>query len=41
MYDRYVAPPRAALGEGQFDALWEEGRAMTVAQAINYALPRK
>jgi hypothetical protein len=35
---RRAASARAALGELQFAAFWDEGRAMTPEQAVNYAL---
>ncbi len=37
-HDKRVASARAALGEGAFAAAWAEGRAMTLGQAIEYAL---
>jgi predicted ATPase/DNA-binding SARP family transcriptional activator len=37
-YDRSVAEGRAALGEAGFAAAWAEGRAMSVEQAVAYAL---
>jgi non-specific serine/threonine protein kinase len=37
-YERNVGIARATLGEEAFAAIWAEGRAMTVAQAIAYAL---
>jgi predicted ATPase/DNA-binding SARP family transcriptional activator len=37
-YDRDVAAARAALGEEAFTAAWAEGRAMSLNQAIAYAL---
>jgi tetratricopeptide (TPR) repeat protein len=37
-YERSVAAARAALGEESFAAAWSEGRAMTLEQAIEYAL---
>jgi tetratricopeptide (TPR) repeat protein len=37
-FDRYVAIARAQLDEASFTAAWEEGRAMTLEQAIEYAL---
>src|SRR5262249_32647730 len=37
-YDRDVAAAHRALGEAAFSAAWEEGRAMTLEQAIEYAL---
>jgi len=39
-YDSHVALVRAALGEEAFSAAWSEGRAMTLEQAIEYALRR-
>jgi predicted ATPase/transcriptional regulator with XRE-family HTH domain len=37
-YERAVAAARAQLGEEAFAAVWAEGRAMTLEQAIAYAL---
>jgi len=37
-YDERVAATRAGLGDAAFAARWAEGRAMTVVQAIEYAL---
>ena len=37
-YDRQVAQARAAAGEEVFAAAWEQGRAMSLEQAIQYAL---
>src|SRR5436853_427788 len=37
-HDRAVAAARAALGEEAFAAAWAEGRAMTLEQAIAFAL---
>ncbi len=37
-YDRRVASTRSGLGEAAFTAAWAEGRAMTMEQAIEYAL---
>ncbi len=37
-YDRNVAAARAQLDESTFNAAWAEGRAMTLEQAIAYAL---
>ena len=37
-YDRRVASTRSRLGEEVFDGAWAEGRAMTLEQAIEYAL---
>jgi len=37
-YDRSVTAVRAALGDVVFAAAWAEGRAMTLEQAIEYAL---
>lgn len=38
LYDEHIAQIRAALGEATFTACWAEGRAMTLEQAIAYAL---
>src|SRR5205823_4898728 len=37
-YERQVAEARTASGETKFAAAWHEGRAMTVEQAVEYAL---
>jgi len=37
-YDRYVAAARAQLDEATFAAAWAQGRAMTLDQAVAYAL---
>jgi predicted ATPase/class 3 adenylate cyclase len=37
-YDRGVAAARAALGDEVFAAAWAEGRAMTLDQAVAYAM---
>jgi hypothetical protein len=37
-YDRYVAATHAALGEEAFAAAWAAGRALSVDQAITFAL---
>jgi tetratricopeptide (TPR) repeat protein len=37
-HDHLVVSVRAALGESAFAAAWAEGRAMTLEQAIEYAL---
>jgi non-specific serine/threonine protein kinase len=37
-YERAVAAGRAALGEDGFAAAWAEGRAMSLDQAVGYAL---
>jgi len=37
-YDSDVAIARAHLGEAAFEAAWVEGQAMTLEQAITYAL---
>jgi hypothetical protein len=37
-HDQRVAATRAALAKESFDAAWAEGRAMTLEQAIEYAL---
>ena len=36
--DQWVAPTRAALGDIPFAAAWAEGRALTLDQAVEYAL---
>jgi hypothetical protein len=33
-----IAQLRSALGENAFDVAWGEGRAMTFAESISYAL---
>nr|MDQ6923461.1 hypothetical protein [Pseudomonadota bacterium] len=39
VYDRRVAAARAALGDdAAFDRAWQEGRALTLEQAIELAL---
>ncbi len=37
-YDQSVAQLRAMLAETEFNALWAQGRAMTMEQAIQFAL---
>jgi hypothetical protein len=37
-FDHSLAATRSRLGEEAFTAAWEQGRAMTVEQAIAYAL---
>ena len=37
-YKQEVAAARLALGDAIFDGAWEEGRAMTLEQAVAYAL---
>jgi predicted ATPase len=37
-YDHAVATARAALGEEEFAEVWAEGKAMTLEQAVAYAL---
>jgi non-specific serine/threonine protein kinase len=37
-YDRRLATLREALGEAQFAAAWEAGRALNLEQAVAYAL---
>jgi len=37
-YERTMAEGRAALGEAAFAAAWAEGRAMSLEQALEYAL---
>jgi predicted ATPase/class 3 adenylate cyclase len=41
VYARDVAYVRQALGEEAFSVAWEEGRAMTMEQAVEYALTGK
>jgi hypothetical protein len=39
LYDRQVATARAAIGDdAAFDVAWQEGRAMTLDHAVEYAL---
>ena len=38
LYDRHLAQARAALDRLAFDAAWAEGRAMTLDEAVEYAL---
>jgi hypothetical protein len=40
-YDRNVAIACAAMSKEAFEAAWQEGRAMTLQQAIAYALECK
>jgi hypothetical protein len=37
-FDEDLTPSRAALGEAEFEAAAKQGRAMTMEQAIAYAL---
>jgi hypothetical protein len=37
-YERTVAEGRATLGDAAFAAVWAEGRAMALEQAVEYAL---
>jgi len=37
-YDRHIASLRASLGDEAFEKYWAEGRAMSMEQAIEYAL---
>ena len=37
-YDRDMAEVRAAMGEESFSSVWLEGQAMTLEQALNYAI---
>jgi len=37
-YERKLLAARAQLGEGAYDLAWAAGQAMTVEQAISYAL---
>jgi hypothetical protein len=38
VYERYMASARTQLSEEAFNAAWDEGRALTMEQAIDYAL---
>ena len=38
LYEQQVPTARAGLPEPAFNALWAEGRAMTLEEAIAYAL---
>ena len=38
VYEQGVASARAELGEEEFQKAWAEGRAMSIEQAIEYAL---
>ena len=40
-YDRHVASVRDALGEAHFASAWAEGRAMTLEQAVAYAVVQR
>ena len=40
-YQRDLASARAQLGEAAFKAAWEEGRALSLEQATDYALSRE
>jgi len=37
-YDQSIAQLRIMLSESEFNALWAEGRVMTMEQAIEFAL---
>ena len=37
-YERQLLAARAQLGEGAYDVAWAAGQAMTLEQAISYAL---
>jgi hypothetical protein len=37
-YEQSVAYARSDLGEERFDKAWDEGRAMSLEQAVEYAL---
>jgi hypothetical protein len=37
-YEQCIDSARAALGDTGYEAAWSEGRAMTLEQAIEYAL---
>jgi hypothetical protein len=38
LYERTKAVVRSRLGESAFEEAWEQGRAMTFEQAVEYAL---
>jgi hypothetical protein len=38
LYDRYLEMTRAALNKDEFDKAWAEGAAMSLDQAVEYAL---
>ena len=40
-YDREVAGLRAGMDEKTFDMLWAEGQAMTMEQAVEFAMSEK
>src|SRR6202008_4826338 len=40
-YERHVAPVRATLTPDAFDRAWDEGRAMTLDEAVRYALDER
>ena len=37
-YSRAIASVRSQLGKAEFENAWQEGRAMSMGQAIAYAL---
>jgi hypothetical protein len=39
-YESKIRSLRARLGKEQFAAMWDEGRALTLEQAVDYALER-
>ncbi len=41
LYQRTKSSARSQLGEEAFEAAWAEGRAMTLEQAVEYALGRE
>ncbi|MBV9279568.1 MAG: tetratricopeptide repeat protein, partial [Chloroflexi bacterium] len=41
LYDRHVAEARSVLKEERFAAVWEEGRAMSLEEAVAYALEER
>jgi non-specific serine/threonine protein kinase len=41
LHEPYVAAVRAELGEGVWEALWEEGRKMSLEVAVEYALSER
>ena len=37
-FERYVSAARSQLGDEPWEKLWQEGQAMTLEQAVGYAL---
>lgn len=40
LYEEALADARSTLDEAAFEAIWAEGSAMTIEEAINYVLER-